>query len=131
MRIPERFIEKVADPDSRGCLLWTAAKSAGGYGAFKMNGRTYRAHRLAYEWLVGPIPDGLVLDHLCRVRHCVNPHHLEPVTNKVNALRGERSNRPRCPQGHAYSEANTYLQKSTGHRMCRACNLARYHARKG
>lgn len=78
------------------------------------------AHRVAYELLVGLIPDGLELDHLCRNPACVNPAHLEPVTHAENMRRGERAMKTHCPQGHAYDEANTYRIRSGG-RQCRTC----------
>lgn len=110
-----------------GCWLWTAAgaRSGNGYGRFHRDGRLLLAHRVAYEWLVGSIPDGLELDHLCRVRACVNPGHLEPVTLRENILRGESPSarnavKSECPQGHPYDEANTYVDR-TGRRHCRTC----------
>lgn len=86
-----RFMAKVDLAGHGGCWLWTAAVDpTTGYGKFHIgpDQRTCGAHRFAYELLVGPIPDGLVLDHLCRVRHCVNPQHLEPVTVGENLRRG-------------------------------------------
>jgi hypothetical protein len=91
----------------------------------------FRAHRVAYEALIGPIPDGLQLDHLCRNRACVNPLHTEPVTQIENIRRGEagvpsgsqQRAKTHCPQGHPYSQGNTYIRKN-GHRMCRTCNAA-------
>ena len=84
-----------APPEHRpalgGCWLWTGARTANGYGTMSAGGRygaTLLAHRLAYEWYRGAIPDGLQIDHLCRVRHCVNPWHLEAVTQEVNLKRG-------------------------------------------
>ncbi len=95
------------------------------------------AHRVAYELSVADIPDGLELDHLCRVRHCVNPSHLEPVTPHENWARGQaisilNAQKTHCPQGHAYDEANTYIS-GRGIRGCRACNRAavsRYKSRR-
>ena len=84
--ISERFWEKV--DKTATCWLWRASIRNHGYGRIKVNGRAEQAHRVAYELLVGPIPEGLTLDHLCRVRLCVNPAHLEPVTQKVNIRRG-------------------------------------------
>jgi hypothetical protein len=98
-----------------------------GYGAFMVGGRNVRVHRWAYETLVGPIPDGLVIDHLCRVRNCVNPDHLEPVTHRENIRRGEAGawNRVKthCPQGHEYTPENTRYSGTT--RNCRECQRIR------
>lgn len=83
-----RFLAKVALPDSNGCMLWTAYTSPDGYGAFSLvSRRAVRAHRLAYTVMVGEIPPGLELDHLCSVRNCVSPLHLEPVTHLENTRR--------------------------------------------
>lgn len=71
------------------CWSWLGDRTPYGYGRFSFRGRAVAAHRFAYELLRGPIPDGLVIDHLCRVKHCVNPAHLEPVTQRENVLRGE------------------------------------------
>jgi hypothetical protein len=92
------------------------------------------AHRVAYEIYRGPIPEGLVLDHLCRNRQCVNPSHLEAVENRTNILRGtgfaaHHARKSHCPQGHEYGTENTYLDKG-GMRHCRACGHDRYLARK-
>ena len=86
----ERFWEKV---DATGdCWEWTSSRTRKGYGGFRAVSGWASAHRWAYEHLVGPIPPGLQIDHLCRVRHCVNPDHMEPVTNQVNQLRGTALN---------------------------------------
>jgi hypothetical protein len=134
--LEERFWAKV-DKHGDGCWLWTGATSAG-YGHIFVAGRKGRgrlslAHRVSYEMHVGPIPVGLDLDHLCRVRNCVNPAHLEPVTRQVNLARGigftmERRNSHRekthCPRGHEYVGENLYVRPS-GHRVCRACRRIR------
>ena len=73
-----------------GCWLWTGGIQPKGYGTFRFRGKHYLAHRAAYEMFVGPIPDGLEIDHTCCVRHCVNPDHLEPVTPSENVLRSYR-----------------------------------------
>lgn len=134
----ERLLEKVVKRPS-GCWLYTGQTNAKGYGRIKHQGRTVRAHRVAYEVLVGPIPDGLTLDHTCRVRNCINPQHLEPVTAQENTRRRvpARANsfckaKTHCPAGHAYDTANTYRNKQ-GSRVCRACRRASqraYEARK-
>lgn len=135
----DRFWSQVAKSD--GCWLWTGAKSAR-YGRFGTSGRVVQAHRHAYELLVGPIPEGYDLDHLCRTTLCVRPDHLEPVTHRENVLRGEslqaqNARKTHCPQGHPYDAENTYIQPSTGGRLCLTCNRAsgaerqrRYRERK-
>lgn len=112
-------------PDLGPCWLWTAHTNHLGYGRFRVGATMVQAHRFAYEELVGPIPEGLELDHLCRNRTCVNPFHCEPVTERVNVLRGDTlpaANvlKTHCPQGHEYTPENTRLGP-TGKRYCRAC----------
>lgn len=116
-----------------GCWLWTGYTKPEGYGQYTTTGRRkFRAHRLAYELVVGPIPDGLSLDHLCRVRNCVNPDHLQPVTTRENCRRGntglatgaKNRAKTRCPHGHPYSPENTYHPPSGG-RACRTCRSTR------
>lgn len=114
------------------CWEWTGSK-ANGYGQIWSGGRLVRAHRVAYELLVGQIPDGLFLDHLCRNRACVNPDHLEPVTNGENARRSPLMNRyvgmTHCKRGHEFTAANT-RRSTAGTRVCRACERERYYRRK-
>lgn len=119
-----RFWAKVEKTDT--CWLWTAHMARDGYGQFWAGKKLVRAHRYAYELLIGPIPKGLTLDHLCRIRHCVNPADLEPVTHRENILRGEgwsglKARQTECIHGHPFDEANTYRRPTTG-RQCRACN---------
>lgn len=134
----ERFWSKVnfdgpvppAAPGLGPCWLWTASIAGKGYGqiyAGTVDGRLRKAvaHRWAYEALIGPVPDGLVLDHLCRVRLCVNPWHLEPVPNRENLLRGDtiiaaNASRTHCPAGHPYDNGNTHFDRA-GSRHCRPC----------
>ena len=92
-----------------------------------MAGKHFLAHRMIYELLVGPIPDGLEIDHLCRNRGCVNPGHMEPVTHRENLMRGDtvaaaNPAKTHCIRGHPYDDENTYRYGS--HRYCRACNKA-------
>ncbi|WP_220188598.1 HNH endonuclease signature motif containing protein [Streptomyces phytophilus] len=108
------------------CWEWTASKLRG-YGQFGLRaGKLVRAHRFAYELLVGPIPEGLELDHLCRNRSCVNPDHLQPVTHRLNA--GRRPMRSHCPNRHEFTPENTY--EHAGHRYCRTCRSERGTARR-
>lgn len=122
----ERFWPKVMLGES-GCWLWTASVSTAGYGQFWTGRRIAAAHRIAYEEFVGPIPEGLQLDHLCRNRGCVNPAHLEPVTCRENLMRGDtpaarQLRRTHCPSGHPYAGDNLYVYK--GERRCRECGRA-------
>lgn len=126
------YVEKTDD-----CWAWTGGKGPGGYGAFRFKGKQLRAHRYAYELEHGQVPDGLVLDHLCRNRSCVRPDHLEPVTQRENILRGEgaaadNARKTHCNRGHEFTELNTYVNKNGG-RVCRTCvreNMRRYRAEK-
>ena len=110
------------------CWLWTGSRTATGYGTFTLRtGVARSAHRYAYEVMVGSIPEGLELDHLCRVRHCVNPDHLEPVTHAENMRRAVSPRgldnwngaKTHCPNGHPYNGANLYEYR--GRRYCKAC----------
>lgn len=118
-------------PDLGPCWLWNGTIDRNGYGQMGIGSltdasrRTVRAHRISYEVARGPIPGDLCLDHLCRVHRCVNPAHLEPVTNRENLLRGEgfvaiAARKTHCPQGHPYSGNNLYVPRSGG-RQCKAC----------
>ena len=88
MDAEQRFFNKVAPEPNSGCWLWTGSCIEDGYGQFWFEGTNVRAHRWAYEFLVEPIPEGLQIDHLCRIRSCVNPSHMEVVTHQINLLRG-------------------------------------------
>lgn len=120
----DRFMLRVkADPET-GCWNWTGALKQDGYGYFYVaRHQDGAAHRAAYQLLVGPIPDGLQIDHLCRNHACVNPAHLEPVTLLENTRRGARS-RTHCRNGHEWTEENarTTIKGTLRDRVCRACN---------
>lgn len=130
--MPERFWSKVAPCPMSGCWLWAGRCTWDGYGALEVKGRHHSAHRLAYSVLRGPIAKGMHTDHLCRVRCCVNPDHLEVVTPRVNILRGEgraaiNATRTHCPKGHPYDTENTIWRNESGRwvgRHCKACKAA-------
>lgn len=118
------FVDKTG-PD--GCWLWTGGNNRG-YGLFWLGGQPTQvyAHRFAYELCVGPIPAGLEIDHLCFVRSCVNPDHLEAVTTSVNGQRrGERYRPQLCKYGHPYDDENTYVRPDGKGRDCRICRKRR------
>lgn len=123
----ERFYPKIEFTET--CWLWTGATLGRGYGVLGRGGAgagNILAHRASYELFIGPIPDGLTIDHLCRVKLCVRPEHLEAVSNRENNLRAPESIISRhlaathCPSGHPYDAANTYVSK-IGDRKCREC----------
>lgn len=117
------------------CWIWTGAKNPRGYGNIGFKGKTYKAHRFVYERLVGPIPEGMTLDHLCFNSLCVNPEHLEPCTNAENNRRGnslsaQRARQTHCVNGHEFNEKNTGTRaRPQGGRVCRECARLR-EARK-
>jgi hypothetical protein len=122
----DRLAAKI-DITPDGCWEWTGYRYGNGYAAMGWLGRQRLLHRLAYEQLVEPIPHGLTLDHLCRVRHCVNPDHLEPVTQGENTRRAMRSH---CKNGHEFTPDNTYVP-ADGKRYCRECRRQRVRASRG
>lgn len=128
MNQEERFWSKVDRKTPQQCWPWLASKREFGYGQFRLGETMALAHRVAYELLIGQIPDGLELDHLCRNPSCVNPAHLEPVTHRENCLRGTGSSarnarKAHCPRGHYYGGDNLYIHPDGG-RRCRNCTNA-------
>jgi hypothetical protein len=125
----ERFEKKVQYPsDPNGCWIWTGAKNSAGYGQLKIDGHAVYAHRLSYEWHVGPIPPDMTIDHLCRTPACCNPAHLEVVTMKENLLRStspaaKNARKTHCLRGHPLDKANTYIN-AKGQRSCLICRDA-------
>lgn len=120
-----------------GCWLWTGPLEKTGYARMWHKGRNEFAHRFAYTQFVGQIPDAMQLDHLCRVRHCVNPAHVEPVTPRENTLRGTgpsavNAQRTHCINGHEFTPENTYDQQGRGRGcvLCRREVVRRYRLRR-
>lgn len=150
----ERFWEKVdkngplikARPDLGPCWVWDASARDNGYGQFNLYGRMLGAHRVAYLFAKGGVPDDLQLDHLCHThdptclggnecphRRCVNPDHLEPVTQRVNLLRGQgfvakNAAKTHCKHGHPFSDANTRIRNGT--RLCVECYRERRRVKR-
>lgn len=129
----ERILKRIKK--TKTCWLWTGEVSSGGYGRLIVNGKRTPAHRYVYEFMIGKISEGLHLDHLCRIRNCVNPMHLEPVTPDINILRGisppaKNARKTHCKHGHEFTGDNLYMQwnKKTQKywRKCRACDLNRW-----
>lgn len=122
----EKFWARVEREVPDGCWQWTGAKNRDGYGNVRRAGRVASAHVVAFQLLVGPVPEGLEIDHLCRNRACVNPAHLEPVPHRTNVLRGDappaaNARKTHCIRGHNLTDpANVYNMPSGG-RRCRVC----------
>lgn len=119
-----RHIRRNIAPGENGCWLWTRSLNRDGYGWASLNDRTYQAHRLIYILIKEQPEEGKVLDHLCRIRHCVNPEHLEPVTNRQNLERGNTpAGATHCPKGH---ELSPWYQQ----RRCIPCNTEYEESRR-
>ena len=116
--LPDRVLDKI--DLGHDCWSWLGFVKPNGYGTVGFGQRVLHAHRVVYEAVVGPIPEGLELDHLCRVRHCVNPDHLEPVAHAENMRRAVEA-RTHCSHGHEFTDDNTYIQPADGARVCRTC----------
>jgi hypothetical protein len=140
--LEDRLLARV-EQEPEGCWIWTGALSHNGYGTLQIGSRSdgtrrmVRAHRLAYELFVGPIPEGHEIDHHCSVRRCCNPSHLEAVTQSVNNERsespsGKNAKKTHCKRGHRLANENLYVTRS-GERHCRTCKREawrRYYHRK-
>lgn len=136
MGLSEKHFDNLMFEPNTGCWMWVGL-TAHEYGSMYHEGRTQRAHRVFYTAYKGPIPDGLVIDHLCRNKCCVNPEHLEAVTQKENVRRGKRvallEERKFCLKGHALVGDNVIIRRRK-YRYCRICHYAenvRYKIRVG
>lgn len=122
--VEERFWAYVDASDPLGCWRWTGAIDVqSGYGRMSVNGTVTYAHRISYELCVGDLDPGLTIDHLCRNRWCVQPLHLEQVTNRENIRRAPKNRVTTCPAGHPYEGENLYV--NSGRRYCRTCRNER------
>ena len=125
----EKFWRKVEIDDPHLCWEWLGCKLWNGYGRITRKYKQILAHRYAYEKVRGAIPAGSVIDHLCRNRGCVNPFHLEAVSQKENVNRGEtgshNSSKTHCSKGHEFTSENTWTNNKTNQRQCKECNRTR------
>ena len=137
--LPTRFRDKIFIEPNSGCWLWMGQMFRNGYGKQKTlvreNGYPRRwllVHRFVYEYFRGPIPSELQIDHLCRIRGCCNPSHLEAVSAKVNTRRGPRASVTHCRYGHPYDQKNTYVNRTKrgDMRLCRECHRLQEAARR-
>lgn len=129
----QNLSRRIIEPEpSTGCWVWLGRIDSDGYGIADYAGRAWRAHRLIYTLVVGPVSPEMVMDHLCRTRCCVRPEHLEPVTTKENNLRGWtwaqwKARQTHCVRGHPLSGSNLAIRagRSRLERRCRACDAIR------
>lgn len=131
-KLLKRFFSKIKVEPATGCWLWQAAIDSRGYGRFALPGiRSGSSHRAAWLMLIGPIPYGTELDHLCRNRHCAAPHHLEAVTHQVNVLRGIspaafHAQKTHCKHGHSLTPDNVYINHKKDGKVSRSCKQCHY-----
>lgn len=135
MSILERVESKIERVPEAGCWIWMASCDADGYGRIRVAGRTAYAHRVYYELVFGVVLMGFELDHLCRVRCCVNPYHLEQVTHKENMKRGEtfiakQLSKIHCLRGHLLEGTNIYHDPLGRKRVCKLCKKVTYANRR-
>ncbi len=136
----EFLLSKSEPITESGCLIWNGVIHPDGYAMQSLSEKNMRVHRTVFELTHGPIPIGLVPDHLCRVRCCINPNRIESVTNKVNVLRGDgptakNARKTHCVNGHPLTQENlgSYGKKGTRFRRCKKCAVirqTRYEQRK-
>lgn len=128
----ERLYSRLVTDAESGCLLYTGSLDRYGYGVIGSNYKVLRVHRVIWELEVGPIPEGLQIDHVrargCHNRNCANIAHLEPVTQQENLRRGGRPAQTECLRGHPFDAANTLIYKGSGARKCRTCARVRDQA---
>lgn len=134
LRAQDRFWSYVEKTET--CWLWRGSLTGSGYGKYGINGETILAHRYSYEFFKGEIPEGEELDHLCRVRRCVNPEHLEAVSRRENIRRGltaaDNFMKTHCPKGHPLTLGNLRgYELKHGQRSCLACNNDRNRKARG
>ena len=135
--VAERFLDKISPEPNSGCWRWDAAQTTMGYGVMTINCKQHYAHRLSYEHFKSPIPEGLQIDHLCRMPWCVNPDHLEVVTSRENTRRGRlrevtikrHAAKIFCKRGHPLFGENIFID-GNGARVCKSCQKIRHEKRK-
>lgn len=134
MSVIDRLEQRIMRDPNSGCWIWTGTLNPYGYGVIVVGKKNKQAHRLMFELARGPIPDGLVIDHLCRNRCCVNPQHLEPVSAAENTRRARIAGRPEdtrfddsvCKYGHRLTQDNIFVGKN-GYPVCKACKRLAQH----